>query len=63
LKQYDRMYSDFRAVLKRLHIHPFSFSKYCMGVVLTDPNAKYNRFKSKLMKIRKLTKDDTIRLS
>ena len=63
LKQDGRMYSDFRAVLERLRIRPVSFSKYCMGVVLTDPNVKYNRFKRKLIKIKKLIKYDTIKLS
>ncbi|MDR0713284.1 MAG: polyphosphate polymerase domain-containing protein [Bacteroidales bacterium] len=48
LKQDGRQCSDFRNILHRARIKPVSFSKYCMGTVLTDPHAKYNRFKSKL---------------
>jgi hypothetical protein len=55
LKQDGWQYSDFRNELNRLRIKPISFSKYCMGTVLTNPNIKYNRFKRKWFLINKLT--------
>jgi hypothetical protein len=54
LKQSGRQHSDFRGILNGLNIKPLSFSKYCMGIVLTDPDVKYNRFKSKWSTINKL---------
>lgn len=54
LKQDGWQYSDFRNILYHLHIKPSSFSKYCMGTILTNPNVKYNQFKNKLSKINKL---------
>jgi hypothetical protein len=56
LKQDGRRHSDFRDILHRLRIHRMAFSKYCMGMALTDPNIKYNRFKSKCIIINKLSK-------
>ncbi|GAB6011526.1 polyphosphate polymerase domain-containing protein [Viscerimonas tarda] len=47
LKQDGRLYSDFRAILARSGIKQMSFSKYCMGTVLTNSDVKYNRFKKK----------------
>ena len=43
--------------LKGLDIHPVSFSKYCMGVALTEENVKYNRFKKKILALRKMDKE------
>ena len=40
--------------LHDLHIPPRRMSKYCIGTVLTNPNAKYNRFKSKILLINKI---------
>jgi hypothetical protein len=54
LKQDGRQESDFRDLLHRERIKPVAFSKYCMGTVLTDPGAKYNRFKSRWAAINKL---------
>jgi hypothetical protein len=55
LKQDGRQLSDFRDILHRQQIHPASFSKYCIGTILTNPHVKYNRFKNKLRAINKLT--------
>ncbi|MDR0844568.1 MAG: polyphosphate polymerase domain-containing protein [Tannerella sp.] len=55
LKQDGWRHSDFREALNRLRIKPVSFSKYCMGTVLTNQDAKYNRFKPKWTIINKLT--------
>jgi hypothetical protein len=54
LKQDSRRRSDFRDILHRAGIKPVSFSKYCMGTVLTDPHVKYNRFKSRWTAINKI---------
>ena len=56
LKQDGHQYSDFRAVLEKLNIRRVSFSKYCIGVAMTNPDVKYNQFKKKLIRINKLAK-------
>ena len=56
LKQDGWRHSDFRDILNYFRIKKTPFSKYCMGMVLTDPRVKYNRFKGRLTKINKLTK-------
>jgi hypothetical protein len=54
LKQDGWRHSDFRDILNRLRIKKLSFSKYCMGTVLTDSNIKYNNFKKKWLIINKI---------
>lgn len=39
--------------LQQLRIQPKRISKYCLGTVLTNPDAKYNRYKEKLRYIKK----------
>lgn len=46
--------SDIERALHEMHIMPRRMSKYCIGTALTDPDAKYNRFKQKLLYIEKL---------
>ncbi len=46
--------SDIERALHDMHILPRRMSKYCIGTALTDPAAKSNRFKPKLMYIEKL---------
>ena len=46
--------SDIERALHEMHILPRRMSKYCIGTALTDPEAKYNRFKQKLLYIGKL---------
>ncbi|NCP84736.1 MAG: polyphosphate polymerase domain-containing protein [Bacteroidetes bacterium] len=41
--------------LKSQGIQPFGFSKYCLGMLSLHNELKYNAFKSKLLKINKLT--------
>lgn len=41
---------------RQLRIQPKRISKYCLGTVLTNPDAKYNRFKEKLRYIEKQLK-------
>ena len=56
LKQvrYDRK-SDIAKVLKKHSIYPYGFSKYCLGMTQLYKDIKYNAFKPKLLKIKKLT--------
>lgn len=46
--------SDIERALHEMHILPRRMSKYCIGTALTDPGAKTNRFKQKLLYIEKL---------
>lgn len=46
--------SDIEKALHELHVLPRRMSKYCIGTALTDPTAKTNRFKPKLLYINKL---------
>ena len=55
LKQDGWQHSDFRDILLKLRVRKNSFSKYCMGTVSTNSKVKYNRFKSRLAKINKLS--------
>jgi uncharacterized membrane protein len=41
-------------VLQNRKIFPQGFSKYCMGMVLTDSGVKNNLFKSKVQYLNKL---------
>lgn len=56
LKQDGWQHSDFRDILMQLRVKRNSFSKYCMGTVLTNSTIKYNRFKCRLAIINKLSK-------
>lgn len=46
--------SPLERALHEMHIQPRRMSKYCIGTALTDPSAKHNRFKPKLLFIEKL---------
>ena len=48
--------SDIERALHELHVLPRRMSKYCIGTALTDPAAKTNRFKAKLLFIEKTLK-------
>ena len=41
-------------MLHALHIHPAGFSKYCVGMALTDRQLQQNRLKPRLRMIRRL---------
>ncbi|MBQ6726765.1 MAG: polyphosphate polymerase domain-containing protein [Bacteroidales bacterium] len=43
-------------VFSQMRIQPKRVSKYCLGTVLTNPDAKYNRYKEKLRYIEKQLK-------
>ena len=53
LKQDGRLPSPMRAILARHGVKPYRISKYIVGTVLTDPDAKDNRFKEKIRFIEK----------
>ncbi len=46
--------SNIERALHEMHILPRRMSKYCIGTALTDPSAKSNRFKEKLLYINKI---------
>ncbi|MBQ8607720.1 MAG: polyphosphate polymerase domain-containing protein [Bacteroidaceae bacterium] len=54
LKRDGNTESPIREILRDLRIHPAGFSKYCMGMALTNPTLKQNRFKPRLMAIQKM---------
>lgn len=51
--------SSLGRLLRELRIHPNGFSKYCIGMAVTDPALKQNRLKEKIRKISKLSGVDT----
>ncbi|MDE7413895.1 MAG: polyphosphate polymerase domain-containing protein [Muribaculaceae bacterium] len=40
--------------LKDLRIHPGGFSKYCIGMAVTNPDMKQNRIKKRIRKVKSL---------
>lgn len=54
LKRDGLVYSPVLEMLRQLHIHPHGFSKYCMGSALTNRELSLNRFKRKLIEVKKL---------
>ena len=46
--------SRMRRLMRSKLIRPIRLSKYCIGSVLVDESIKYNRFKSKLLKINQI---------
>lgn len=46
--------SGLDTILKDLRIHPTGFSKYCIGMAVTDPNLRQNRLKPKLRMVNRL---------
>lgn len=49
---------DFLNFMKNHSIHVMRVSKYCIGMVLLDPELKHNRFKQKMMFINKLLSEN-----
>lgn len=54
LKQDGRYVSTMRQILRELRIMPFKISKYCVGTALTNPDVKSNRFKKKIILLKKI---------
>lgn len=55
LKQDGRQLSQMRNILLQRRVFPFKISKYCIGVTLTDDQARPGRFIEKVRYIEKLT--------
>lgn len=51
LKRDGRTSSPITSLLRDLRIHACGFSKYCMGMALTDAGLRHNRLKPKIRKI------------
>ena len=54
IKQDGAVSSSFRKMLDEASVQPKSISKYCLGMMLTNPGIKYNRFKEKIRLINKI---------
>ncbi len=54
LKRDGRVASPIIPILRQLRIKPSGFSKYCIGASVTDETLRANRFKKRLVKIRKV---------
>lgn len=55
LKRDGLIPSKMQHILRDMRIFPMKISKYCIGVAMTIPEVKHNRFKEKLIKLNKLT--------
>lgn len=47
----------FLKLMRKRRISSMNLSKYCTGTILTHPDVKYNRFKSKLIFINKISEN------
>ena len=54
LKRDGLCFSPVLGMLRGLRVFPHGFSKYCMGSALTNDRLKVNRFKPKLIDVRKI---------
>lgn len=57
LKRDGLCYSPVLEMLRKLRVFPHGFSKYCMGSALTNDRLRVNRFKAKLIDIRKISQN------
>ena len=55
LKRDGRVASPILPMLRALRIKPSGFSKYCIGACVTDPTLRVNRFKKRLIRVRKVS--------
>ncbi|MBQ8157677.1 MAG: polyphosphate polymerase domain-containing protein [Prevotella sp.] len=56
LKRDGLIFSPVLEMLRKLHIHPHGFSKYCMGAAMTNEHLLINRFKPKLRDVERILK-------
>jgi hypothetical protein len=54
IKQEQMGTSPIGDIFKKYQIRQGSISKYCLGVISTNPTVKYNRFKTKYLRLQKL---------
>ncbi|MGM9688059.1 MAG: polyphosphate polymerase domain-containing protein [Alloprevotella sp.] len=59
LKRDGRVPSPILPMLRTLRIKPSGFSKYCIGACVTDPTLRVNRFKKRLIRVRKVSQKAT----
>lgn len=59
VKRDGQTYSPVLDLLKQLRIHQSGFSKYCIGMALTNPVLKRNRFNERLRYVAKLSQNST----
>ena len=57
LKRDGLCYSPVLEMLRQLRVFPHGFSKYCMGSALTNDQLRVNRFKTRLIEIRKISEN------
>jgi hypothetical protein len=55
LKQDFTAKSPFNEIMHKYHILDSSISKYCLGIISLNDDIKHNNFKSKLLRLKKLT--------
>ena len=55
VKQNGSLPSKFKDLLRDARVKKKGLSKYCLGMLLTDEQLKYNRFKDKIRYVNKLT--------
>lgn len=53
VKQPKSFTSSFTTLMHQMHIQPFSFSKYCLGIATIYPDVKANNFKTKIRYVSK----------
>ena len=58
LKQESNHSSYAKNILKEMRIHPMRISKYCIGMAMTTPGIKCNRYKKKIMQLKKIKKEN-----
>ncbi len=60
MKQDGAARSHFRRYLNEMSVLPIGMSKYCLGMILTNPGLKNNRFKKKIRYINKIAKSNLV---
>ena len=55
VKRDGNTFSPIQDILREVRIFPSGFSKYCIGMALTTPGIKRNRFNERIRRIEKLT--------
>ncbi|MBO5134897.1 MAG: polyphosphate polymerase domain-containing protein [Bacteroidaceae bacterium] len=59
LKRDGRVSSPIVPLLRQLRVKPSGFSKYCIGSAVTNDRLRQNRFKKRLVRIRKVAAKNT----
>ncbi len=54
IKRDSNTQSPLQRILREMRIQPMKMSKYCIGTVLTNQQAKHNRFKQKIRNIERI---------